>query len=616
MKKLALLAVLFSLIFPWSVIAQGEYQAVLYKPDVSQFPKVSSYLNVHQPGGGFIHGLDHESVLIMEDGKILPVDSIQEIRIGLQISVVINAGPEFARRNNKGVNRYEYMREYLEAWAQDQKEIGIDDLSLYTNSGLKQTHLTSSQAWLAGLATYQPDLNNSIPSMNTLGTAIQDIMDTQHAKPIHRAILYISPLPGEEMTDAIYNDLLARAQNADVKLFIWMLASKNDYDSPKSGYLRSLSEETGGQFFVFSGSEQFPEAQVLLEPLRYLYEVAYTSKIQTGGQHNLAVRVNLQDETITSAPATYQIDLKPPVPIFVGLPASIQREAIQKSEDPLANLSPASLQVDFIVQYPDKIQRDLVESRLLVDGEIAARNSTPPFNRFQWDLRTYTTSGRHSIQVEVLDTLGLSAASSELTVEIDVILPQKTAWEKFFENQGVFLILFGVFILGVAVSFIYIRLRSAKQTQDLRQVTPQRTLHRFERHTAGSNKQETVSEANVWEALCVRLDEDYNPVGDPAIHLDDQAITWGNDREKANIWLEDESLDAVHCKVWFADDQNYYVADNQSGSGTWLNGELVPAEGKILQNGDVFQVGKNLYRYEEKPPRFTREVVIVSYNIH
>ena len=445
MKKLALLAVLISLIFPWSVLAQGEYQADLSKPDIYQFPFISSYLNIHTPDGSFIHGLDDESVFILEDGKILDLTAIQEIRIGLQVSVVINAGPGFAGRNTKGISRYDYLHQYLEAWAQDQKEIGIDDLSLITSSGVNQSHLTNSQAWLTALATYQPDLKQSVPSLDALGIAIQNAQDTQVSQPIHKAIFYIAPLPGDEMTETIRDDLIARANDADVHVFVWMLASRGDFDAPTSGYLRSLAEQTGGQFFAFSGNEPFPEAQTLLEPLRYLYQVSYLSKIQVGGKHNLAVRVNLQEDTVTTAPVTFELDLQPPVPIFVGLPSSIRRTAPDKSKEPLKELSPSNLLVEFMVEYPDNLHRELSGSRLLVDGQEIGKNTAPPYTRFQWDISGYTTSSRHIVQIEIIDSLGITASSNTLPVQIDVIIPEKTNWQDFVGGNGLYLLLIGVF---------------------------------------------------------------------------------------------------------------------------------------------------------------------------
>ncbi len=395
MRKIAFAAIVLSLILflPWSVQAQGEqseYRAELFKPDISQFPSISTHLAVYQPDGGFVHGLDRESVFVLEDGASLRVESIQEVRIGMQISVVINAGPGFANRNSKGISRFDSMKEYLNAWAEDQKEIGIDDLSLFTNNGIRQTHLTNSQAWLTAFATYQPDLKKSVPGLEDLGAAIQNAQDTSDPGQIHKAIFFVTALPGKEMTETVMGDLIDRAIQADTRVFIWMLSSKSDFDSPESGFLRTIAEKTGGQFHAFSGSETFPEAKTILEPLRFLYQLSYQSNVQKGGQHNLAVRINLQDTTVSSTPATFKIDLLPVNPIFVGIPASIQRTVSSQNSDSPQNLVPTELLVEFLVEYPDQLERDLAEASLWVDGEKVATNTAPPFTRFVWDLSEYT----------------------------------------------------------------------------------------------------------------------------------------------------------------------------------------------------------------------------------
>ena len=436
LKKLALLALLFSLVLPWQVFAQGEYQAVVSKPDTSQFPIVSTTLNIHQPDGGFIHGLDRDLVRHSGRRKSIQVDSIQEIRIGMQISVVINAGPGFSSRNSKGISRFDTLKQFLEAWAEDQKEIGIDDLSLFSNSGISQSHLSNSQAWLTALATYQPDFKKSVPGLGELGTAIQTAQDTTFPKPVHRAILYITALPGKEMTETVLDDLVNRAEQAQTNIFVWMLASKGDFNSPASGYLRALAGQTGGQFFAFSGSETFPEFQTLLEPLRYLYQIEYHSNIQEGGKHNLSARLDLQDQIITSTPTTFEINLQPAIPIFVGMPAAITRTSPQNSKNPILELAPSQLSVEFLVEYPDHLPRDLKEAVLLVDGQIVSKNAAEPFTHFNWDLNDYTSTSRHTLQVEITDILGISSSSNALPVQIDVTLPEASGWNRFLESNG------------------------------------------------------------------------------------------------------------------------------------------------------------------------------------
>ena len=240
-------------------------------------------------------------------------------------------------------------------------------------------------------------------------------------------------------------------------IYIWMLSAKADFAGEAAGHLRIIAEKTGGQFFAFSGSETFPEAQVLLEPLRYLYQVEYTSKIQKGGTHSLSAKIELQDSTITSNPIPFQINLEPVAPVFISFPAKIQRTAPQNSENPSESLSPTGIQVEFLLQYPDNLRRNLSVASLLVDGNEVVRNTEAPFTQFYWDLRPYTTSGQHTLQVRVIDTLGIASESTTLPVEIEVIIPEKTGIQKFMAGNGMYFVLFGVFVLGAACAMIIVR---------------------------------------------------------------------------------------------------------------------------------------------------------------
>ena len=69
---------------------------------------------------------------------------------------------------------------------------------------------------MTALATYQPDLKKSVPGLDPLSTAVQTALDTQFDVPVHRAILYITPPPGDEMTEAVREDIISRANDSGV----------------------------------------------------------------------------------------------------------------------------------------------------------------------------------------------------------------------------------------------------------------------------------------------------------------------------------------------------------------------------------------------------------------
>jgi hypothetical protein len=414
-------------------------------------------------------------------------------------------------------------------------------------------------------------------------------------------------------------DLITRAKQSGARIFVWMIASQHQFDDPEAASLRSIAEETGGQFFAFSGLEPFSEAQTLIEPLRFLYSVKYQSNISETGDHRLAVRIDLPESLIASTPVTFPIQLMPPNPIFVGLPSTIVRTAPAKSQDPLLELTPDTQGLEILIEFPDGFRRSITSSSLLVDGAVVHENTQEPFTRFVWDLSSYTTSAKHTIQAQVTDELGFSQTSALLSVDVNVTLPKQSNWVEFLASGGVYLLLFGVFILGVVAAIIGKNIRE-KGTPFPKPAVGQTSASGVSMTSAGgigygsdSGWEETSPEVKVQSSL-ILLGRNMKPAGDPPILLDDTPISFGSDRQRATIWIEDETLEAIHCSIDPKADGTYTLTDHHSVLGTWLNYTAITSDATPLHHGDVIQVGDLSYRYEENPPRQSSVIEVKPYN--
>ena len=78
-------------------------------------------------------------------------------------------------------------------------------------------------------------------------------------------------------------------------------------------------------------------------------------------------------------------------------------------------------------------------------------NTSEPFNKFTWDLATYAATAEHQIDVEVVDSLGLSKTSMAVPVTVTVVKPPSgpTALLAKYRTQ----ITFGSIILAGLVLF-------------------------------------------------------------------------------------------------------------------------------------------------------------------
>lgn len=607
MKKLILIALVSVLLFPGQALAQAETTAVLSGLDLSKFPFMEANLDIHAPDGSFISGLSKENISILEDGKTAPIIDLQEMKVGLQITVAINASPAFSIRNTLGISRYDYLVEYINLWTQKQKEINIDDLSLLTNTGIRQVHLKDVTSWQTAFLGFTPDLKNATLSPDLLGQAVDIALGYSSEAPVEKAVLYMTSLPSTAM-GPVLNDVITRSNQAKTHIYVWMIASKNQFTDPKAEELRQLAIQTGGQFIAFSGAEQMPLISGLLDPLRSIYHIKVKSKLNQSGQHNLVGQAKLSDQTILSLPVPFTINIQAPVPIFMNLPSQIIRSTTEKGKDQLDHLTPLDQTVEVVFEFPDGHTRNLTSSRLLVDGTVVAENTTSPFERFAWDLTGYKQDGSHKLQVEITDEQGLTNRTNEMPVSLVIVLPAINRWADFLNGGGIYLLLGVIFAAGVVSTVLYLNWRSKSRTEQLitapasrkDPVTqPVKIRQDKRRGFRTSPNHQNPSQKNA--CFLVRLDKDLQPVSGSDIPLGERRFTIGSDQLLADVVIKDAGVEARHTEIWTDHQGNYYAANVIPDSPTFVNEKAVPDEGSRLFNGDLIKIGTAFYRYQEYP---------------
>ncbi len=607
MKKIVIIILLLLLNLPGTVFAAEGSTVFVSAPDTTNFPYNVTSLDLHAADGTFINGLTKDSISILEDGKPASITDLQEKRIGLQVTVAINAAPTFANRNTLGITRFQYLVEYLNLWADQQREITIDDLSLITNSGLHQIHLKDVTSWQTAFLSYQPVLKDSVPSPDLLGQAVDIALGYTSDSVVGKAILYITPLPETEL-GPVLKDVVDRANQAKTKIFVWMITSKAQYTDPKAEELRQLAIQTGGQFVAFSGTEEMPSISSLIEPLRSIYQITYKSSLNQSGQHNLVGQVRLSDETITSLPILFNINIQPPNPIFVNLPGQIIRSTSVTNKDQIDFLAPIDQSVDILVEYPDGYERVLSSSRLLVDGEVAAVSSQPSFDRFKWNIIGYKTNGKHLLQVEVTDELGLTNRSVEVPVEIVIILPAINRWADFWNGGGIYILLGLIFAAGVLSTVLFLNWRNRSQTKDSLQPPgsrkdPVSQPVKIRQDKAKKNQKPSRSQPfpKYKTVALIQVNRDTESTPGYDIPIGERKFTIGSDRQIADVVLNAEGVAPRHTLIWTDHNGNYFAANAVPGVTTLVNDNPVPDEGVTLSQGDLIRIGAITYRFHEYP---------------
>jgi hypothetical protein len=617
-----ILALIFSLLFTSWLSAQEINQARLTPPETETFPSISTLLHVRDEQGNFVHGLNAQDVNILENGRRLPVSDFEQLNPGIQFVVAINPGAAFNIRDLLGISRYEYIYTALEKWAQDRLGTTLDDLSLLTLNGPVATHLSDTNTWITTLEPYSPQNDNNETGFEIFGRALELAADNPARPGMGKAVLFITALPEQDIS-LYLESLAARADQRDVRVFIWLITSANLFDTPQASQLQNLAIRTGGEFFTYSGIEPLPDLENYLEPLRRVYSLSYDSRISSSGRHQIAVHIRTDDLDIISPSIDFEIEVLPPNVAFISPGQEIKRKVAAGTESENVEITPKQHELELLIEFPDGRPRSIERTRLYVNDLLVDENTTPPFDRFSWDLSEITTSDEYKIQAEVIDSLGLSSKSMEQSILVSIDLPQQNNPFTFTRNSSV-VVGMVVFITGSILMLILVmggrikpRLTKPKRngnhridpvTQPVKANVDRKTTRLPDWFNRLSWPQRRIDmEA---QAMLIRLTKSEQGNTEPPIPIIGEELTFGCDPTLATQVLDDASVEPIHARLRLGPDHYYRLYDENSIAGTWVNYSPISLEGMRLEHGDLIHIGRVGFRFSLRNPDKTRKPII------
>ena len=239
------------------VDAQGNSRALISTPDTKDFPTITALLDIHDAGGQFMHDLQPSEITILEDDHPANLLEAHETQVGVRVIVAINAGPGLAMRDQQGVVRYDTITRALQSWASKSGAAGskdeLSDYSLLTNQGALASTVADPAEWLKAFNSYQPDMRNAQPSLQSLSQAMDLAGEPSPRFGMEKAILYITPPPEEGSLSGLI-DLAGQARQTGVNIFIWMVASPGAYNVGCSQRPQPAGSADRGKVFCIFGS--------------------------------------------------------------------------------------------------------------------------------------------------------------------------------------------------------------------------------------------------------------------------------------------------------------------------------------------------------------------------
>jgi len=612
-----------------STHAQAEAYAEITTIEARTFPQVSALVDIFGSNGQFLANLELSAITVYEDGQPRPVEALAQSSVPIQMVVGINPGPPLAVRDGNGVERFTRVVEALGMWAGAQPGDSQDDLSLVSLSGSLISH-ASPQDWFVSLSSFKPDFRSTTPNLQSLAIAIDTVNAPSSQSGMKRAVLFITPHMDDPNIDNAITPFIQQAIDTRVRVFVWFVDGEAQFSSPSANAFRMLAQQTNGEFFAFSGVEEFPDPNLYFDSLRHIYSVTYTSALTTGGDHTLGISVESAEGPILAQDRSFSVDVQPPNPIFISPPLQITRQP--PADDPYAEeLTPAQQLIEIIVEFPDGHPRDLKRTVLYVDGQVVDENTTEPFEKFIWELDAYDASGQHEILAEAEDVLGMSNSSMGIPVTLTVVQPPRGIRAMFGRYSSYIIMgaigLAGLLLLGILLrgrtNIVLFRRRKAERqrfedplTQPVIAVTeppasatkksktqPRKIIEKFQ------SKPARVVQA---PAYLTRLTNGGEPASAAPIPLADKDMTFGTDPVQSKRVLDDPTISPLHARIKQTEDGSFIIYDHGSIAGTWVNYEPITREGQRLAHGDRIHFGQLVYRFDMNQPPAVPEPKIVT----
>lgn len=611
-KTLALLTLCFSsvLVFVSPIEAQSSLNLSMDTPDLSQFPKITLYLDATDSQNKFVYGLDLNNFSVFEDGIQRTVNEVQQLEPGLHTIIALNLGATLSNRANTSVpTRYEETIYTIASWLTNIQSSAANQYTLTSNEGTLVEKSQEKTSFTNTLQSYKPNLFNFEPSLASLTSALDVAAKPTLVEQSKQAILYITPLPLDQDLDKIAA-LQARAQEIGVPVNVWLVAPDTAANAPAVQYLNQLATATGGKFLFYTENLTAPDPEEYVGRMRNIYRLRYTSTVSQSGTHTIRAVAAYGNLTAETPDTQFTINLNMPTAVLINLPPEINRTYTEGVDGKI--LQPSVITLQAVITFPDGYKRQLRASRLYVDGEVLVENTEEPFDYFGWQLDEYRFSGEHLVAVEVEDILGFRNISPPASVLINVASPYPlwlVAVLRFI-NIGGWIPLAVIAAFGSVFAGLRLRRRWVENRQSrseagfegiddpmLQSVPGLGSTLETEYYSETNSRQVAASPTDVAPRL-TWAGNTPAPAGMKEIILEKQETIIGSDGAQAGIVANDPHVSPQHALLIKNERGSVKIADLGSESGTWVNYAPVSSAGLLLHNGDLIRIGSLTFRYK------------------
>jgi len=600
----ALLLALLLLVGVRPAAAQTEPRLRLIDLNTASFPRVG--VVVLTLDGRSAPVLDLSSLALRENGVPLSDYTLTHVPVGIDVAFVLDANQGFNLVDDEadGRSRLEKVRasigrfatEYMHAAGLDRVSIVAPDAAGENGRFLVQQAMRPADL-LNAMEDYQPERFGPTPLNAMLNQAL-DAFPPAAENGRYRALLLFTD-GGRLDQQLAFLPLVAKANDANVPIYVVILGARAD-DFELANAAR-LYEPTRGWTLHAPRPEDADPIYRLWQQQGNPPLIQYRSlQRQSGG---VTVTVNLGPAQVAAA---FEVTLAPP-----DVTLRPERETIRRvgsaPDTPLPALQPAVQPLTVAVAWPDGRPRRLQTLTLLENGRAqpalenvvldAANQLVLP-----WDV-SGLDGGPVTLQVQVTDELGFTAVSAPLALTIVVERPSPPTPTPAPETAAPTTVGFlpltplqaGLGATALAILLLSALLAGWQQRRARRKAPSREEPGAAAVETAPA---EAASAPDDWPETAVLRPQ--APTGAPSILLDAPSVTVGRDPAAANVVLSDPSVARLHARIRRSGGR-FWLYDEGSAEGTFLNFERLGLAPRPLADGDTLQFGRVIYTFHRGP---------------
>ncbi len=574
--------------------AQEEDRLQIVDVDISAFPVVRVTLMTADSRSS---PADLSNLALRENGIPVTEFTFDNVPVGIDAIFVLDANTGFEELDDEsGLSRQEKVRDSITRFANEyMNQDGLDHISIIVpgdggQSGqfLIQNETDPAQV-VDAISNYNPARLGPTPLNAMLNLAIEQAQQ-QGEDARFQAVMLFSD--GRRLDQQLsYPLLIAQANDSNIPIFGAILGSSADENEIAN--MMRLTEPTRAFQLHMPQPTAIDSIYQIWQQQGNPVQVAYTSRQRQSGRNQIAVNLGT-----TSAGSSFDVSLAAPE-IALILPNDAIRRVGTGPDSALDTLQPQFQPVKVNITWPDGLPRKLIELILLANNRPQQITNEWQENaqgqiELTWDIRSIDP-GTVELVVQAIDELGYQDSTIPQSVEITVdrplpptavptAIPQETAPEALPTAKNEWTLIAGVIVLlllAITAFVWYWRRRAKEKTISTSPI---------------SSAAEIEPVSSSIDPPKVAILEPLNSQSGEVIILDGSSFTIGSDAHSVQIVLNDVSVSRLHARIR-RQDQTYWLFDEGSAEGLFLNYERIGLAPRELHDGDIVQFGRLAFRF-------------------